>query len=90
MKELGRDGAYVECEAKALYATVKPDVPPKMLTLTATRLELTEEKQVELLCRLMKWMEGQPETAGMNDEQKSFYLFRRIFEYGLTVLHDEE
>ena len=88
MKQLGRDGSYLECDVQNLHELInlaKGGQPfPKMIVLKAGRLELTDPKHIAQFQKLLKKFALSEETAGMNSEQLGFYVFRTIFEYGLN------
>jgi len=87
MKQLGRDGTYLECDVQNLHELInlaKGDQPfPKMIVLKAGRLELTDPNHIAAFQKLLKQFAISEETASMSSEQLGFYVFRKIFEYGL-------
>jgi hypothetical protein len=90
VKNLGRDGAYVEYDVRQLHkliATVKENKPfPKMLVLRVGRLELSDASHIGQLEAWLKRLLSSHEIDGMNDEQVGFYVFRQIFEEGLKSI----
>ena len=88
---IGRDGAYVEIDASQLATADLSHA--KMIVLKAGRIEITDPKCVELLKGIQLFTNGNPPptqidnsrdwTVGLTAEQKSFQLFKRIFEAGL-------
>ena len=87
MKNLGRDGAYVEADVRELQKLAidlkAGELPPKMLDLKSIRLELTDQAHVEAFCNILKQYSDHKDTIGMDAEQLGFFVFRKVFEHGL-------
>jgi hypothetical protein len=91
-KEIGRDGAYLEVDAADLIRSRRAgDLDlAKMLVLTNARMDLSVSEHVESLKALVEaaLADTSEDTAGMDDKQLSFYLFRSIFEAGLAAMSE--
>ena len=87
MKQLGRDGTYLECDVQNLHELInlakEEKSFPKMIVLKAGRLELTDPLHIENFQKTLKEFALSPETSEMSSEQLGFYVFRKIFENGL-------
>lgn len=92
-KEVGRDGAYLEVDAKDLVASYRSGELQKaqIVVIKAARVELSDPADVKNLVQSVTAMamqiakETPPEyIAGMSDEQLSMWTFREIFTGGLS------
>ena len=85
MSKKGRDGAYLEVEAKDLIGAIKDGSlrTSKIVTLKGYRMELSSPEQVKAFTDVVEhWMSLQGAT-GLNDEQASFSAVREVFVRGL-------
>jgi len=82
--QLGRDGAYMEVGMKDIVDAFSGPEKPKVMVITKNRFDLPEEENIVALESIVKKMS--PELENMSNEQKSFYIFKKIFEQGLKSL----
>ena len=90
-KQIGRDGAYLEVQVRDLLKANGDETlgSAKMLVLTECRLDVTEPGHVMAVKGIVEKVAGgeyDDDLGGMDDEQKSFFVFRRIFETGLLAM----
>jgi hypothetical protein len=90
LRHLGRDGAYLEVDVRAMGPLLEAarhgePCPAKMLVLQNGRLELSDPAHVEAFYRVLRREANAPDWAGMDEEQRGFAIFRKIFENGLRA-----
>jgi hypothetical protein len=95
-KEIGRDGAYLEVDAKNLIAAVRAgDLDnAKIAVVKFGRMELSDQAHVNQLKKVVETVmarecKGGPGGGELDDDQASFLAVRRIFEKGLASLAAE-
>lgn len=89
-KSYGRDGAYMEIQAAELARVFGEDAPlPEMMVIKNHRFDLSTGKQISDLKDVFSSVVSSDEVAGMDDEQKSYYIFRKVFEAGVRQLKQE-
>jgi hypothetical protein len=91
--EIGRDGAYLEVDAKELIAAARDGrlKKAKIVVITAARIELSDHAELSGLSSAIgktidtvvvhKGSNG--EYAGLNDEQASFLTLRKLLVAGM-------
>jgi len=81
LKQLGRDGSYIEVDVQDLMTTDLSQA--KMVVLKCARLEMSAPKQVEQLKRVLEALKATDELRNMTNAQMGFFGFRMIFDTGL-------
>jgi len=84
-KIVGRDGAYLEIDAKNLVSTYKSGELDKavMIVLTSARIELSDPLVVASMKDKTKDAISSGECEGMTDEQIGFYVVLNALVSGL-------
>jgi hypothetical protein len=74
--EVGRDGAYLEIDAKELVESYNSGDLEKasILVIKSPRIELSDPLVVASVIKKVKDLSGTKEVEGMTDEQVSFYI----------------
>ena len=88
-KQVGRDGAYLEVDCRDVVSKVEEIAAARMVVLNSMRLEITEPGHVIALQGIIaKVVAGDydDDLGEMEPDQKSFYVFRKIFEIGLLAM----
>ena len=93
IKQLGRDGSYVEMDVSKMDAMIDAlrngtEFRPKMICLKQGRLDLSEPDQVQGFLSACSSLVDSPETEGMDNAQMGLWMFRKIFEAGIKAVRD--
>jgi len=73
------DGKWVDIEADELMSRMEDVENCDLLAIRSLRIELGSEDRDAFVAKLNKVTEeSETEMSGMSDDQKSFYLFRKM------------
>ena len=91
-KQIGRDGAYLELDSQDLIERVDELEEAQFVILRDGRLDISDPGHVSALKGIMRMVADgafDDDLGDMEPDQKSFYVFRRIFETGLISMADD-
>lgn len=73
------DGRWVDIEAEQMVSMIEEVEKSELLAIRSVRIELGADDKKRFVERFVALMEqSKEETEGMDDSQKSFYVFRKM------------